>query len=70
MGNTKATQAIVVAIKDIYNFNMGCDVPSEFKVGDRVLFPSMGSQKITIDRVDYFICGVQDILGAVEEVEE
>ena len=69
MGNTKAAQAVIVSMCPIYNFNMGVEVPSIFNVGDTVLFPSMGSQKVTLDREDYFICGIQDILASIETIE-
>ena len=65
-GETKAMQARVVAMKDIYNFNLGVFVTSEFKVGDIVLYPALGATKQIVDRKEYIICGIQDILASIE----
>lgn len=65
IAENSAFQAKIVAIKDIYNFNRGETVPSEFKVGDIVLYPSMGATKVKVDREEYIICGVQDLLASI-----
>jgi len=70
LGNSKSMQAIVVDIAPIYNFNMGTFAPMKFKIGDVVLFPSMGSQKVTLDREDFYVCSITDIPASIETIEE
>jgi chaperonin GroES len=66
MGNEKGRLAIVEAIEPIYNFNLGTFVESKFKIGDTVLYPPMGGQRITIDREEYIVVSVTDLLASVE----
>lgn len=70
LGNTKAGKAIIIDIAPIYNFNLGTFVESKFKIGDTVLFPLMGCQKITLDREDFLICSVSDLPASIVEQEE
>ncbi len=65
VGEHQGFQGKIIAIKDIYNFNRGEFVPSEFKIGDIVVYPSLGSTKIKVDREEYIICGVQDLLASI-----
>lgn len=66
-GQTKLSQAHIVDIAPIYNFNLGVEVPSKFQIGDLVLIPPMGAQKHTLDREEYYICGVTDLLASIKE---
>ena len=57
----------VVAVSEIYNFNLGEYVPLEIKVGMKVLLPKMGAQKIKVDNQDYWITNQTSILSILEE---
>lgn len=70
IGETKASQAVIVRMEPTYNYNLGKEVPSLFKVGDTVLYPALGSQKLTLDRQEYIICAVSELLSAIEEIDE
>lgn len=70
IGETKASQAIIVDFSPTYNYNLGKEVPSLFKNGDVVLYPALGAQKIKIDRQDYIICAVSELMASIIEVDE
>lgn len=63
--NSKLLQGIIVDIAPIYNFNLGQEVPCKFKVGDTVLIPPMGSQKVKMDGEDFIICGIVDLPASI-----
>ena len=67
MGKETAKIATILAIAPIYNFNRGELVESVFKVGDTVILPPMGAQKVTVDKIDYLIVSVNDLLSSIEE---
>jgi len=64
--NTRASQAEIIKLAPIYNYNTGTIVPCMFNEGDIVVFPSMGAQKVTLDRVDYFVASISDLLAAIK----
>mgnify|MGYP002132448050 CR=1 FL=1 len=69
LGDTKAMQARIEEISPIYNFNLGVEVPPKYKVGDIVLYPALGASKVVVDREEYIICGVQDLLTSIQTNE-
>ena len=67
IGDSKPMQARIESISPTYNFQLGIEVPSKFVEGDLVLYPALGAQKVTVDREDFIICSVQDLLAKIEE---
>ena len=67
MGQEKGRLAIVDSISPIYNFNLGEFAPTIYKVGDLVVFPPMGGQKVTLDGDDYIIVSITDLAAKIEE---
>ena len=67
IGETKSMQGRIESMENVYNFNLGVQVQSKFKVGDLVLYPAMGSNKVIVDREEYIICGIMDLLAVIEE---
>jgi len=58
--------AEVIAISNVYNFNTDTVVPTDLKVGMKVLIPKMGAQTLTIDGEEYYITAQSSILSIVE----
>ena len=67
MGKETAKMGTILAIAPIYNFNRGELVPSIFKIGDLVILPPMGAQKVTVDKIDYLLVSTNDLLSSIEE---
>jgi co-chaperonin GroES (HSP10) len=61
VGHEKSLIAEVIAVSDVYNYNLGTFVPTDLKVGQRVVIPPMGAQKLTLDNVDYLIISQEQI---------
>lgn len=66
MGKERPEIGEVIATSDTYNWHTGQFFISEFKVGQKVLIPKMGSVKITVDGEDYFITKETEILSIYE----
>jgi co-chaperonin GroES (HSP10) len=66
----KGVIAEVVAIsKGIYNYHSDTVVPHQVKVGDTVVMPKLGSQKISVNNEDFFICQAGQLLVVIEDDE-
>jgi len=61
VGHEKSLIAEVIAVSNVYNYNLGTFVPTDLKVGQRVVIPPMGAQKLTLDNVDYLIISQEQI---------
>jgi len=61
VGHEKSLVAEVIAISDVFNWHRGEFVPSDLKVGQKVVIPPMGAQKLTLDNVDYLIISQEQI---------
>ena len=66
LGKERPEMGEVVATSDVYNYNTDKRVISTLEVGEIVLIPKMGSQRIVIDGQDYFICKESDIFAVIE----
>ena len=55
VGHEKSPVAEIIAVSDVFNWHRGEFVPSDLKVGQKVVIPPMGAQKLTLDNVDYLI---------------
>jgi chaperonin GroES len=66
-GNEISRVGTVLAV-GIGTFTIGGEcLPMQCKVGEKVYYPAMGGQKITIDGKDYVIMKDTDVLTAIEE---
>jgi chaperonin GroES len=66
LGKERPEMGEVVATSDVYNYNTDKRVISTLEVGEIVLIPKMGSQRIVIEGQDYFICKESDIFAVIE----
>ena len=67
VGNEKALMAEIVAVSDVFNYHRGEFVPTDLKVGQKVVLPPMGAQKIKIDNVEYLITSQENCLSNIED---
>jgi len=67
MGHEKSLVAEVIAVSDVYNWHKGEFVPSDLKVGQKVVIPPMGAQKLTLDNIDYLIISQEQIPSIIED---
>jgi co-chaperonin GroES (HSP10) len=66
MGKEKPVIAEVVAVSKTFNWHTNIPVPSEVEIGNVVLVPKMGSQRVSIDMNEYIVCKSTDIIGIVK----
>ena len=67
MGDDRSLIAEVIAVSDVYNYHKGEFIPTDLKVGMKVIIPPMGAQKIKIDNVDYLIMAQNNIPAIIED---
>jgi co-chaperonin GroES (HSP10) len=65
MGKEKATVGEIIDFKPTYNFNTDTLVPFLYEIGDEVIFASMGGKKVKIDRQEYIVISINDILTKI-----
>jgi len=65
VGNESALMAEIVSVSDVYNFHRGEFIPTDLKVGQKVVLPPMGAQKIKIDNVEYLITSQENCLSNI-----
>lgn len=66
-GHEKSLVAEVIAVSDVFNWHRGEFVPTDLKVGQKVVIPPMGAQKLTLDNVDYLIISQEQIPSVIED---
>ena len=66
LGKERPEMGVVVATSSQYNFNTDKVIPSNYNVGDTVLIPKLGAQRIVLEGEDYFITRETEILGTIE----
>lgn len=55
LGKEKPEMGEVVVTSPNYNFHTDTYIESKLAVGDKVLIPKLGAQKITVEGEDYYI---------------
>ena len=70
LGKERPELGEVIATSPTYNFHSDQKIPSEFKIGDKVLIPKLGSVRLTVDSEEYFICKEQDVYSILEDEEQ
>jgi chaperonin GroES len=63
LGKEKPEVGEVIATSNTYNWHKGESLQSSLNVGDKVLIPKMGSQRITVGMDEYFITKETEILA-------
>jgi chaperonin GroES len=66
LGKERPEMGEVAATSQIYNYHSDKWVPSQLKIGDLVLIPKMGSQRIVVEGEEYFIVRETDIFSIVK----
>ena len=67
VGNEKTLSATIVAVSDVYNYHRGEFIPTDLKVGMKVVVPPMGVQKHKLNNEEYFITAQENILSIIED---
>ena len=66
LGKEKPLMGTIIATgPGIINLN-GVLIPNTVEVGQTVIFPAFGGQKITVDGEEYVVCKEQDLIAALE----
>ena len=66
LGKEKPEIGEVIAVSDTFNWNTGEFKPSQLVVGEKVLIPKLGTMKVSVEGVDYYIVKETDILGIIK----
>lgn len=66
-GNEGAHLATVIAIGPGGMTHSGIRIPTEAEIGEIVLYPGFGGQKINLNNQEYYIFKDTDLLSGVEE---
>ena len=67
VGHEKSLVAEIIAVSDTFNWHKGEFIPTDLKVGQKVVVPPMGAQKLTLDNVDYLIIAQEQIPSIIED---
>ena len=67
VGHEKSLIAEIIAVSDVFNWHRGEFVPTDLKVGQKVVIPPMGAQKLTLDNIDYLIISQEQIPSVIED---
>lgn len=63
LGKEKPEMGEVIATSPVYNYHTDKEVESKLKLGDTVLIPKMGSQRLVVEGEEYFITKESEILA-------
>ena len=66
LGKEKPEIGEVIAVSDTFNWNTGEFKPSQLVVGEKVLIPKLGTMRVSVEGVDYYIVKETDILGIIK----
>lgn len=66
LGKERPEMARVVETSPTFNYHSSNWKQSEVVVGDVVIIPRMGAQKITLDGEEFIICKDTDIIGIIK----
>lgn len=66
LGKERPEMGEVVDVSPIFNFHTHKEVSSEILVGDLVLIPKMGSQRIVVEGQEYYIVKQTEILAILK----
>jgi len=66
LGKEKPEIGEVLEASSTFNWNTGELVAPPVEVGDKVLIPKLGSQRVTIDSEEYYITKVSEIIAIIK----
>jgi chaperonin GroES len=66
LGKEKPEIGEVIATSDTFNWNTGEFKKSQLSVGEKVLIPKLGTMRVSVEGVDYYIVKENDILGIIK----
>jgi chaperonin GroES len=66
LGKEKPEIGEVIAVSDTFNWNTGQFKTSQLSVGEKVLIPKLGTMRVSVEGVDYYIVKETDILGIIK----
>ena len=67
LGKEKPAIGEVLAYSEFFNFQTGEYVDPGIRVGDVVLIPKLGSQRVTFGGEEYFLCKTVEVIGIVKQ---
>jgi chaperonin GroES len=66
LGKEKPEIGEVVATSPTYNYNSDIEVESKLQIGDKVLIPKLGSQRLVVEGEEFYITKETDILAIIK----
>jgi chaperonin GroES len=66
LGKEKPEIGEVVAVSDTFNWNQGEYKRTQLSVGEKVLIPKLGTMRVSVEGIDYYIVKETDILGVIK----
>mmetsp|Transcript_9662 Transcript_9662/g.20649 ORF Transcript_9662/g.20649 Transcript_9662/m.20649 type:complete len:100 (-) Transcript_9662:113-412(-) len=63
---SKMSEGVVIAVGPGGRTQTGETVPTSVKVGDKVLLPEYGGDKLELDKIEYHLFREQEILGILD----
>lgn len=66
LGKEKPEIGEVIAVSDTFNWNQGEYKKSQLSVGEKVLIPKLGTMRVSVEGIDYYIVKETDILGVIK----
>jgi chaperonin GroES len=66
LGKEKPEIGEVVATSPTYNYNSDTEVESKLQIGDKVLIPKLGSQRLVVEGEEFYITKETDILAIIK----
>lgn len=67
LGKERPEIGEVVEISETYNYHTDTYVPSQVHVGDLVLIPKLGSQRIVMKGEEYYLVKQTEILAIIKD---
>lgn len=65
LGKERPETGEVIEVSTTYNYHSDSNLPSKLQIGDIVLIPKLGTQKISIGGEDYYITKETEILAVL-----
>lgn len=66
LGKERPEIGQVVDVSNVFNYHTGQYVMSEIEVGDKVLIPKMGSQRIVMEGQEYYVVKQTEVLAVIK----
>ena len=70
LGKEKALIGTIVSIGEGYHSSTGTWIDTSLRVGQEVMLPSMGPNKIEFDGQEYWVCPENQVLAVIEDAKE